>query len=417
MVMFSELVRFRLVDGGRRRAKLVDAAIDLAEGDYPPVRRLIFRDPAKRQSELPWAAVRSVDWRRRLIVVEDLVAAGRPAPAAALTRSVLLKRDLMDALVVDVGHRQTTRANDLWLREADGQLRLVGADVSPWAVIRRVGRGWLGRGVERRLLDWKDVEFLRGHPDVAHAGQDYHLRITQLQPPEIAHLLDELPYLHAAELLSIIPDPLAADTLEAMTPGRQAQVVDELDDHQVARLLELMAPDAAADLLGGIETGRVENLLAPIDEAQRTRILDLLRFPADTAGGIMTNQLVVLPASLTVAAARQVLREQLVGPDFVYYIYVVDDLAAGHLRGVVTLREFELADDDQLISDIMRAEISALDPLQSALAAAQRVADQHLAAMPVIARDGRLLGAVTIDAAVGQLAPVGWGKQAPRVFS
>ena len=45
------------------------------------------------------------------------------------------------------------------------------------------------------------------------------------------------------------------------------------------------------------------------------------------------------------------------------------------------------------------------------------LADQHLSAMPVIARDGRLLGAVTIDAAVGQLAPAEWGKQAPRVFS
>ncbi|MGI9147369.1 MAG: magnesium transporter MgtE N-terminal domain-containing protein [Chloroflexota bacterium] len=416
MAMVSEFVRFGVVDQAGRRARLVDAAVDLAAGDYPPVRRLIFRDRAKRQSELPWEAVRSVDWHKRQIVVGDLLAA-RAAPPAALTRSVLLKRDLMDALVVDVAHRQTTRANDLWLRESQGRLQLAGADVSPWAVVRRVGRGWLGRGAERRLLDWKDVEFLRGHPDVASAGQDYHRRITQLQPPEIAHLLDELPYLHAAELLSIIPDPLAADTLEAMTAGRQAQVVDELDDGQVARLLELMAPDAAADLLGGIEPRRVERLVAAIGAEQRKRVLDLLRFPADTAGGIMTNHLPLLPATLTVAAARRILRDQLVAPDFVYYIYIVDDLGSGHLKGVVTLREFELADDDQLVADIIRADVSALDPLQPAIEAARRVADQHLSAMPVLAKDGRLLGAVTIDAAVRQIAPAGWGKQAPRVFS
>jgi len=416
MVMVSELVRFALVDGARRRGKLVDAVVDVAVGDYPPVRRLIFRDDAKRQSELPWEAVRSVDWLRRRIVVNDF-SAGRAAPEAALTRSVLLKRDLMDALVVDVAHRQTTRANDLWLREADGELYLAGADVSPWAVIRRVGRGLFGRGGERRLLDWKDVEFLRGHPDVARERQDYHRRITQLAPAEIAHLLDALPYLHAAELLSIIPYPLAADTLEAMTPERQAQVVDELDDGQVARLLELIAPDAAADLLGGMDTRRVEDLLAPIDEAQRNRVLDLLRFPPDTVGGIMTNQLPLLPATLTVREARHLLREQLVGPDFVYYVYVVDDVTARHLQGVVTLREFELAGEDQLIGDIMRAAISALDPLQSSIEAARRVADQHLLAMPVIARDGRLLGAVTIDAAINQIAPARWGKQAPRVFS
>jgi CBS domain-containing protein len=394
----------------------IDAAIDLAAGDYPPVRRLIFRDAAKRQSELPWEAVRSLDWLRRRIVVGDLTA-GHPAPSEALARSVLLKRDLMDALVVDVAHRQTTRANDLWLRESDGELSLVGADVSPWAVLRRVGRGLLGRGAERRLLDWKDLEFLRGHPDVATEGRDYHRRITQLQPPQIAQLLDQMPYLHAAELLSIIPDPLAADTLEAMTTERQAQVVDELNDDQVARLLELMAPDAAADLLGGLDPQRVEKLLAPIGEAQRSRILQLLRFPPDTAGGIMTNQLPVLPASLTVGEARQVLRDQLAAPDFVYYIYVVDDLAGCHLKGVVTLREFVLATDKQLIADVMRREVSALDPLQPAIEAARRVADQQMAALPVVAKDGRLLGAVTIDAAVGQIAPAGWGRQAPRVFS
>jgi magnesium transporter len=416
MVMFSELARFTLVDDAGRHAGLLDGAIDAAAGDYPPVRSLIFHDAARHPSELDWEAVRSVDWHRRRIVVGDLTA-GHPESRETLADSVLLKRDLMDALVVDVAHRHTTRANDLWLRESDGQLSLVGADVSAWAVLRRVGRGLLGRGAERRLLDWKDLEFLRGHPDLARDRGDYHHRITQLQPAEIAQLLDQLPYLHAAELLSIIPDPLAADTLEAMRLGRQAQVIDELDDDQVARLLELMAPDAAADLLGDIDPVRVENLLRPLGEAQRNRILDLLRFAPDTAGGIMTNQVPILPATLAVAAARQVLREQLAGPDLAYYIYAVDDLAGGHLQGVVTLREFVRATDDQLISDVMRTNVACLDPLQPAVEAARRVADQHLVAMPVIAKDGRLLGAVTIEAAIGLIAPAAWGQQAPRVFS
>ena len=154
-----------------------------------------------------------------------------------------------------------------------------------------------------------------------------------------------------------------------------------------------------------------------MEEAQRNRIVDLLRYPPDTAGGIMTNQLPLLPATLTVAAAREVLRDQLTAPDFVYYIYVVDDLAGGHLQGVVTLREFVLAKDEQLIADVMRAEVAALDPLQPAIEAARRVAEIHLAAMPVVGKDGRLLGAVTIDAAIGQIAPAGWGQQTPRVFS
>ena len=169
----------------------------------------------------------------------------------------------------------------------------------------------------------------------------------------------------------------------------------------MARLLELMAPDTAADLLGGMDPARVEMLLKPLGEAQRNRIVDLLRFPPDTAGGIMTNQLPVLPADVDGRRPRgRSCRSSCTAPDFVYYIYVVDDLARGNLQGVVTLREFVLATTTSSSARSCAAELSTLDPLEPAIEAARRVADQDLAAMPVVARDGRLLGAVTIDAAI-----------------
>jgi hypothetical protein len=143
----------------------------------------------------------------------------------------------MDALIADVGKRQTLRANDLWFYERDGKLWLAGADASPWAVLRRLGRGLLGCGAERRLLDWKELEFLRGDPSAGRQGTDCHHQITRLQAAEIARLLDALPYLHAAELLTLIPDPIAADALEAMTMERQLQVIQVVDPEQAVRLL------------------------------------------------------------------------------------------------------------------------------------------------------------------------------------
>jgi hypothetical protein len=270
--------------------------VDPASGDYPPVSSLLVRSRGKQPSTLAWEQVRTVDWRRRRVVVRDLDG-GRAAPAEALVRTVLAKRDIMDALVVDVGRRQTLRANDLWFREAGGQLWLAGADASPWAVIRRLGRGLLGRGREPRLVDWKDLEFLRGDPHTAREGRDYHRQITRLQPAEIARLADALPYLHAAELLTLIPDPIAADTLEVMTTDRQAQVIQVLDEEQAVRLLALMAPDAAADLFGSLKPERARCLLLQLPMEQRQLIVDLLRYPDDTAGGIMTNQLVCVPMS------------------------------------------------------------------------------------------------------------------------
>jgi len=84
---------------------------------------------------------------------------------------------------------------------------------------------------------------------------------------------------------------------------------------------------------------------------------------------------------------------------------------------VLTLRDLLLAEDARPVSEVMHTRIQALDPLMSARDAARRVAEQHLAALPVVAADGRLLGAITADAALRALAPVERMGDLPRVFS
>jgi magnesium transporter len=416
MVMLSELRRLRLVDGQRRAVRLVDLVVDLSAGDYPPVTRVLFRDARGRQMALPWEAVIDTSWRLARLRVTDLAAA-RAAPPESLARSVLLVRDIMDALVLDVVERHAMRANDLWLRLEGGRLWLRAADVSPWAVLRRLARGLLGRGGERQLVDWGDIEFLRGNPRVAQAGGDYHRRIARLTPPAIARLADEIPYHHAAELLTLIPDATAADALEAMAPERQLQVFEDLEEDQAVRLLALMAPDLATDLVGRLQPEYAQHCLESLPPARAARIIELLRYPEHTAGGIMTNEFPVIAAHLTIGQARAALRDELNSPDFAYYVYVVDNLDSRHLEGVLTLRDLIVASDATSVRELMRCQLMTIDALDSALAAARQVIDEHLEALPVIGRDGRLLGVVTVDAAVALVAPVTWRHNAPRLFS
>jgi Mg/Co/Ni transporter MgtE len=348
--------------------------------------------------------------------VTDL-SSGRAAAAEALKRTVLLRRDILDALLLDVDQRQTMRANDLWLQQEGDRLWLRGVDISPWAVLRRVGRGLLGGGHDRRVVDWAHVEFLRGDPRAALESDDYHRRIARLPPAGIARLAEDLPYHHAAELLTLLPDPLAADTLEAMLPERQLQVFEDLAEYQAVRLLALMAPDLAADLVGHLEPEWAQRCLEQLPPASAERIIDLLRYPEDAAGGIMTNDIPVAPAWVTLKQARSELKEQLAYPDFVYYVYVVESAETRKLAGVVTLRDLLVQDEQRLLSEVMRRDMVTVGPLESGVAAARRVVEEHLAALPVVARDGRLLGAITVDAAVAMLVPATWRDQIPRVFS
>src|SRR5256885_15691117 len=130
MVMWRELRRNVLVDSHGHKATLVDLAVDLSVGDYPVVNRLLYRLPGRQTMGVSWDDIVVTDWSRGRLRLRDLEA-GRAAPNAALRRTVLLRRDVMDALVLDVARAETMRANDVWLREEDGRVWLRAADVRP----------------------------------------------------------------------------------------------------------------------------------------------------------------------------------------------------------------------------------------------------------------------------------------------
>ena len=131
----------------------------------------------------------------------------------------------------------------------------------------------------------------------------------------------------------------------------------------------------------------------------------------------MTNEVVYICGDLTVAEARSKLREQLKSPDFVYFVYIVDDEESRRLRGAISIRDLITAPDEKKLEEIMDPYLITLQPLEPADASAHRVLDSHLAALPVVGNDKRLVGVVTVDAAVSQVAPPSWSAQAPRIFS
>lgn len=414
LVALSELLRFQVVNTDGESTRLADLVIGQLDIEYPRVTHLIHRSNRHAEGVFPWSTVKAIDWANRQINLKK----GDPAQDVdALENAVRLERDVLDALIIDLQNRRVTRANDLWLDEPNGSLQLSAADTGTYAILRRLARGWY-RGMDRRAIyDWKYIEFLRGDPQAVKAGAGYHRRIAHLPPGEIAYLAAAMPYLHAAELLELLPEQLAADTLEVMSPERQLQVFEELDENRALHLLKHMAPDLAADIVGRVETGLAVQYLNRLPRESSQRIVKLLRYPENTVGGIMANDMVTVSPNLKVGDARHILREKLKEPDFVYFLYVVEDEKPHKLRGVISLRQFLIAEDDQMIQEIMNPYLIALSPMDSPAEAAYRLLNSQLAALPVVGSEGQLLGAVTIDAAVSQVAPRSWRAQAPRVFS
>jgi magnesium transporter len=418
MLMLSYLLRFEVTDEKQNSAKLTDLSVALLDADYPNVTQMLFLTSENKSMRLDWSAVKAIDPKRRKILVEDLNAAAECVPDE-IKGDVLLKHDVLDALILDLLNRRTTRANDLLLEEQENfGLRLRAVDASFGAMVRRVSFGYYKRINEKELYDWKYVEFLRGDPSGVENGAGYRLRITRLPVGEIAQLASYVPYLHAAELLTLLPDPQAADVLETLPIERQVQIIEEFSEREAVKMFELMAPNLAADLIARLHTATMKRYLERLPKKKSERIINLLRYPEDTVGGVMTNDMIYASGDLTVAEAREKLREPLKEPDFVELVFVVDDETSRRLRGVISLRQLLIEDDDCRLEEVMHPFVQSLNPDDSAVDAAYRLAGTQLNAMPVTtAEEGKLVGVMTIDAAIPLITPATGGMQGVRIFS
>jgi hypothetical protein len=413
MAMLSELLRFEVSDENGQKIRLDDLGIELLEHDYPPVAHLYFKakDGAVR---LPWAEVMEYDKPGKGITVRNLDAAGT-FEDRDLKDEVLLKRDVLDGLIVDLMGRRTTRASDLELLPDDGVLRLRAVDAGLSAMLRRITRG-IYRGARRKdLYDWKYVEFLRGDPDAVESGAGYRLRIGRLTAGEIAQLAELLPYLHAAELLTLLPDDKAADALQAMAIERQLQVIEEFDEDQAVELLSRMSPDLATDLVGRLDVALMKKFLNLMSQKQRERIIKLLQYPEDSVGGVMVNNIVCFGRRTEARTAREKLKVHSHNGELISIIFVTESSESAVLVGTVAIRSL-LDRDGRTLEDIMDPFVATLNPFEKARDAAYRLIGAQVPAMPVTDPKGFLIGAMTIDAAIG-LAVAGDGLRSLKVFA
>ena len=412
MVMLTEMLRFQVTDEKGRRARVSDLAIALLKDDYPPVTALCFLNE-KREHELAWSDVTSIDLGSEQIKVTDL----DRGTDDSKRKDVWLRRDILDSLVLDLLGRRTTRVSDLLLEKSNGSLRLKGADVGFKAMLRRVFKGRWFKTPRKDLFDWRYVEYLRGDPDAVDNGAGYRLRINRLPAGEIARLADYVPYLHAAELLKLLPDDKAAKVLESMPIDRQVQVIEELDEDQALELFCKMSPDMATDLIGRLEVATMRRYLNSMPSKCRDLIIDLLRFPEDSVGGAMTNDVISLSSSMECEEARAKVQQLLDTVDFSEMVFVVEDEDSRLLRGAINLRDLLAASGSQQLQDIMDPYLQTLTPFDDANSAAYRMVGGQLPAMPVINIRGELLGAMTVEAAIARLLPSNTNFQRLRVFS
>jgi len=213
-------------------------------------------------------------------------------------------------------------------------------------------------------------------------------------PSDLVDLIDELNDDQRKELFELLSDEEAALIIQEMEEFDRVSLLKLLTRHRASAILKEMAIDDATDLLRELPPEEAKELLALIEE-EADEIRGLLKYPEDTAGGIMTTDFISLPEDIPVEEAIIRLREVAPEAETIYYVYVVD--SQSKLSGVLSLRDLIAAQDGTLLKEIMYRNVISVPADMDQEEVARIVARYDLLAVPVVDDDQRLLGIITVD--------------------
>ena len=217
--------------------------------------------------------------------------------------------------------------------------------------------------------------------------------IDALRPADQADLMEELEPPDQVALLSQLSAVDSADVLEEMEDEEAAMLAELLPTEQLADILDEMESDEAADVLGDLTQEKAAETLREMDEPED--VVSLLRYPDDTAGGLMTQAVITLRQDWT---ARQALAElRRLGPESEssYYLFVVDEV--DRLLGVIGLRDLATMPIDMPIAERMKTDVVSVLVTADQEECARVLSRHGFLALPVVDEIGRFLGVITAD--------------------
>ncbi len=199
----------------------------------------------------------------------------------------------------------------------------------------------------------------------------------------------------------LLPKELAAEVFVELDSDDQKVLIHSFSNTELKEVLEELYLDDAADIVEEMPAGVVKRILRQCNPEMRKSINEILKYPEDSAGSIMTPEFVDLKANMTVEDALKHIRRT--GPDkeTINICYVID--GRRHLIGLLTIRTLLLAAEDDVIGDIMERHLIAVRTLDDQEAVARALGKYDFLALPVVDKENRLVGIVTVDDAMDVL--------------
>ncbi len=220
-------------------------------------------------------------------------------------------------------------------------------------------------------------------------------------PTDLAAIVTNLPDDDLPLVFRLMPKDLAANTFVELDSDKQQLLISKFNNVELKGLMDELFVDDMVDLVEEMPSNIVKRILAQSDEQTRKYVNDILKYPADSAGSIMTVEYVYLRPDMNVEKAFAKIRKNAIDKETIYNCYVVD--TDNKLLGLVTAKDLMLADKDTLIKDIMTDNVIYAQTTDDKETVARKIADYGFIAIPIVDDEKRLVGIVTVDDAMDVL--------------
>ncbi len=226
--------------------------------------------------------------------------------------------------------------------------------------------------------------------------KDVKAELLEMYVQDIADLLEKIENpIDLIKVFKVLPKSMGAEVFSYVDSDIQEKLVLALNDKELSYLIEEMYIDDAVDFVEEMPANVVEKVLKSADKETRVLINKFLKYEEDSAGSIMTPEFIDVRETMSCTSAIKRIKKVAENMETINVIYVTDNERV--LKGVVSIRDLLLADEDEKIQDIMNDNVisAGTDTDQEEIARLFRQYD--FIALPIVDRESRLVGIVTVD--------------------
>ena len=219
--------------------------------------------------------------------------------------------------------------------------------------------------------------------------------LEELNPADIALILEEAELKDLPVVFRILPKELAAEVFVEMDRDLQQHLIESFSNTELKDVIDELFMDDMVDIIDEMPASVAQRILKQTDSKTRNMVNKLLAYPESSAGSVMTTEYLSVKKGMTVDEAFESIRNNAVDTESIYTCYVTD--RSRKLLGVITIRDLLLADKSAVVYDIMDENVIFANTLTDREEVVSLFDKYDLYVLPVVDNENRLVGIITVD--------------------